>query len=147
MPLLAAGSETLANDGLSRQKMFAVIYNLQQNNEFEYFTAIRVTPSVSDSVWNAVMEIKYAGLNTDDISEDSFVCPEKGRDIKRIIREYDLMLENEGLTDYPGLIQRILKADSKEDALLLVPNSIKLRYLEKLISENSVRYEYSMMNR
>ncbi|NLX77909.1 MAG: PD-(D/E)XK nuclease family protein [Clostridiaceae bacterium] len=145
MPLLAAGSETLANDGLSRQKMFAVIYNLQQNNEFEYFTAIRVTPSVSDSVWNAVMEIKYAGLNTDDISEDSFVCPEKGRDIKRIIREYDLMLENEGLTDYPGLIQRILKADSKEDALLLVPNSIKLRYLEKkLISEkfSSVRILY-----
>lgn len=135
-PLLSDGNEILADDNISRQKMFRVIYNMQHYKEFEYFTDMQATPSISNSVWNAVMEIKYAGLSCENLSEASFISQEKGRDIKKIIKKYDLMLKTEGFIDYPGLIQKILQCSKKEDVLLLVPNSIKLRFLEKkLISE------------
>lgn len=138
MPLLGGNNEILADDNLSRQLMFSVIYSMRQNNKFEYFTDIQATPSLSDIIWNAVMEIRYAGLSSEELSETSFVCPGKGRDIMKIINEYDLMLKNQGLTDYPGLIQKILRCSGtrEEDALLIVPNSIKLRLIEKkLINE------------
>lgn len=131
MPLLSAYGKTLADDGISRNIMFCVIYSMRQNNEFEYFTDILSTPSISNSIWNAVMEIKYAGIYYDSLDESSFVNVRKGRDIKKIIEAYDTELKKQGMADYPELINIILQNGRKEDALLLVPNNIKLRLLEK----------------
>jgi len=131
IPLLSADNMTLADDNISRRIMFFIIYSMRQNNEFEYFTDILSTPSISNSIWNAVMEIKYACISCDNLDESSFVSAEKGRDIKKIIAAYDTELKNQGMADYPGLINIILQNGRKEDALLLVPNNIKLRLLEK----------------
>jgi len=131
MPLLNAYSMTLADDSMSRHMMFCVIYSMRQNNEFEYFADILSTPSISNSIWNAVMEIKYACINSDNIDESSFVTAEKGRDIKKIIAAYDLELKKRGMTDYPGLTNIIIQNGRKEDTLLLVPGNIKLHLLEK----------------
>jgi len=131
MPLLGDLGMTLADDGISRHIMFCVIYNMLRNNEFEYFTDILLTPSISNSIWNAVMEIKYAGIDYDNLDESSFVNARKGRDIKKIIAVYDTELKKQGIADYPGLINIILQNGRKEDTLLLVPNNIKLRLLEK----------------
>ncbi|HAA25568.1 MAG TPA: PD-(D/E)XK nuclease family protein [Ruminiclostridium sp.] len=146
MPLLSAGSMTLADDNISRHIMFCVIYNMRRNNEFEYFTDILSTPSISNSIWNAVMEIKYACINCDSLDEYSFVNPGKGRDIKKIIAAYDLELKKQGMADYPELISIILQNSRKEDVLFLVPNNIKLRLLEKkLIADkfSSIQILYS----
>jgi len=131
MPLLNADNTTLADDNISRYIMFCIIYSMRQNNEFEYFTDILSTPSISNSIWNAVMEIKYACINCDNLDESSFVSAEKGRDIKKIIAAYDLELKKQGMADYPKLFDIILQNSCKEDMLLLIPNNIKLRLLEK----------------
>lgn len=131
MPLLADNNLTFADDNITRQLMFEIIYNMRQNNKFEYFTDMQATPSISDSIWKAVMELKFAGLYCDSLDENSFVCTEKGRDIKKIIYEYDCLLKKQGLTDLPGLIQEVIANSKKEDVLLIVPNSLKLRLLEK----------------
>jgi hypothetical protein len=72
MPLLNADNTTLADDNISRYIMFCIIYSMRQNNEFEYFTDILSTPSISNSIWNAVMEIKYACINCDNLDFPSF---------------------------------------------------------------------------
>ena len=236
MPFLSANTVDFADDSISRQIMFGIIYNMQKNSEFEYFTDIQATPSISNSIWNAIMEIKCAGLSQCDIenscfaggknndsvdnvcfaggkNDDSvdnvcfaggkndgfvdnicfagdeknrsinnsyFVCGEKGRDINKIILAYDSELQHQGLVDYPGILQMVLQNDSivskihssereldiqatckpprsslgsdykgdelkescnhgisylnsssKEDGLILIPNSMHLRLLEK----------------
>lgn len=132
MPLLSGRNEILIDDTVSRREMFSVIYKMKRNNEFEYFTDIQPTPSVADIIWNAVMEIKYAGLDPDSLDETLFVSPEKARDIKNIIKNYDLLLKAEKMTDYPGLIQMLLESGvSSREVLLLVPNSLKLRFIER----------------
>lgn len=146
MPLLGKNNETLIDDSMSRRIMFSIIYRMRQNSEFEYFAGIQATPSVSDIIWNAVMEIKYAGISCECLNETNFVCPEKGRDIKRIIENYESELRNKKLTDYPGLIRKILDCnEDRDDTLIIIPNFIKLRLLEKKLIESkfaSVRVIY-----
>lgn len=131
MPLLSSKGYIFADDSISRQILFAIIYNMHKNGEFEYFTNIQATPSISNSIWNAIMEIKYADIVQSDFSNSSFVSVEKGSDISKIIVAYDLELQNQGLVDYPGILKMALDSDFKQDGLLLIPNSINLRFLEK----------------
>lgn len=131
MPLLSANNINFADDNISSRIMFGIIYNMQKNNEFEYFDSVQITPSISNSIWNAVMEIKHACLNYDNLNGSCFVSEKKGRDIKKITAAYDFELKKQGLVDYPALLQMALENRYKEDVLLLVPNSLKLRLLEK----------------
>ena len=71
MPLLSSKGYIFADDSISRQILFAIIYNMHKNGEFEYFTNIQATPSISNSIWNAIMEIKYADIVQSDFNNSS----------------------------------------------------------------------------
>ncbi len=123
---------TPINDNLSRQILFNVIYKTQKNSGFEYFTGIEITPSVTGSVWNAVMELKYAQIQSFDIKEDQFVCFAKGRDMKRIMTEYASVLRDNAYVDSPDIVKIAAEIEGNQEGLLLVQDNLKLSSLEKM---------------
>lgn len=130
-PLMHQGGLTPIDNDISRHILFGILYEMQQNNRLEYFGDIDVTPSVGASLWNAVMELRYAAIGPEQLDENHFVSPSKGRDIKSIMTRYACELERQRLLDLPGMLELALRGQLRRDVTVLLPNNLKVRYLEK----------------
>ncbi len=130
-PFLHSNDLTLIHDSISQQVLFGLLFKLHQNGEFEYFKDITVTPSLSNSIWQAVMELKYAGVKPDDPIQSSFVCASKGRDMGRILSEYDTSLKQQRFIDSADLLDLAIQCKATLNAVVYILDDLKLCDLEK----------------
>lgn len=130
-PFLHLNNLTLIHDGLSQQVLFALLFRMHQKGDFEYFKDITVTPSLSKSIWQAVMELKYAGVKPDDPIQSSFVNASKGRDMGRILSEYATSLKQQRFIDSADLLDLALQSKATLNATVYILDDLKLCELEK----------------
>ena len=99
----------------------------------------RITPSVrlAESVYRAIDALRRAGLGAGDLNADYFEVPEKGRELREILRDYLAALDRRRWIDRAGVlhmaIERLRTDSDALDAgvLVLIPESIDVTGLER----------------
>ncbi|MBM7094527.1 PD-(D/E)XK nuclease family protein [Bacillus sp. H-16] len=109
--LLRDGKKELPQEA-GRQLVYKIMKELQAANEFEYFSSIKLTPSLSESVYRAILDIKRSLEDVTSLNTSSFQKVEKGEDILKIIERYEQSRIKEGYVDRADLIKEAL-SDSK----------------------------------
>ena len=99
----------------------------------------RITPSVrlAETVYRAVEAMRRAGLGAGDLRGDCFEVPEKGRELKEIMREYLAALDRRNWIDRAGMLHMAIERLRRDSAaidknvLVLVPEGIDVTGLER----------------
>ena len=99
----------------------------------------RIAPSVrlAETVYRAIDAMRRAGLGAGDLNADCFEVPEKGRELKEILREYLAALDRRRWIDRAGVLHMAIErlrsdpAALDEGVLVLIPESIDVTGLER----------------
>ncbi|MHC4969037.1 MAG: PD-(D/E)XK nuclease family protein [Planctomycetota bacterium] len=106
-----------------------------------YLADVRPTPRLMALVERAVLDLRLAGLQATDLSEERFEHPRKGTDLRSLVAEYEVALSRGGVIDVADVLRaatgRLREgADSApEGALLLLPADLYLTRLESELIE------------
>jgi hypothetical protein len=124
---LSAGQAAIAFENVYRR--------LDESGALAYFSKRGVADGLIDAIASAMQELRSCGITGESIDADSFVSPEKGRDIRQLLCAYERCLQENGYVDPPGLlaIASGLPDDTGADtgaAYYLLPPFLRLSPLE-----------------
>jgi RecB family exonuclease len=124
---LAAQQITLISDHQSAVVVEGILLNLSDQGSLIYFCRQQITQGLAESLSLALMEMRMCGVKSDALIDDYFICPEKGQDIKLLLREYEDYLQEHHYLDHPGVITLALALvpdyqAEKGDSIYLVPS-------------------------
>jgi ATP-dependent helicase/nuclease subunit B len=103
----------------------------------------RLTPSVrlAETVFKAIQALRLAGLDSQDLSLESFEVDIKGQELQEILKQYVIELARQNRIDRAGVMRLALErlqSDARalpEDVLVLVPEDVDVAGLEKQLLE------------
>ena len=98
----------------------------------------RIAPSVrlSEAVFRAIDAIRLAGLSPDDLRDDQFEVPDKGRELREILAAFVAELTRRKWVDRAGVLERAIKRIKSDanalaaDVIVLIPESTEASGLE-----------------
>jgi RecB family exonuclease len=99
----------------------------------------RITPSVrlAETVYRAIDAMRRAGLGAGDMNAECFEVPEKGRELKEILRDYLAALDRRRWIDRAGVLRIAIErlrtdpAALEKGVVVLIPESIDVTGLER----------------
>ena len=94
------GEKEIISAKISRQVIFTILQRLQEEGELKYFHRLKPTITLSSMIYNAIYELKMAGIDIDNIK---LVSSAKEKDIARIYHEYYKFLEENNWLDEPSI--------------------------------------------
>lgn len=110
-----------------------ILKSLSQNNQLSYFNELKITPGVSRVIYDAILDMKLAGLSPAQVQVDGFINQLKGEDLKEIYQKYQEQLEQRKLVDRVDLINIATDrlASSTHRELFIIPDWLELKPVEK----------------
>ncbi len=136
---LAGHNITLLNSTLATTIVEEVIRKLYRKKALCYFNKKEVYAGLVKALANTVFELRLYGVTSEKLNAADFVDPQKGRDMKNILREYENYLAEHGYIDYPGLITLAAEiaqtATPTDDKIYILPSFIKLSTVEGQLLE------------
>jgi len=93
--LPTSGGEMLVERVLAAQRKLGL----------EYLGQLEPSAGLSRAVYQAIQSVQLAGLTADDLAAGCFEVAEKGRDLRRILRDYQSQLAAGKWIDYPGVLE------------------------------------------
>lgn len=70
-----------------------------------YITGSMLKPGIVSKVYRAILEMRFAGIRTDDIKAEQFTNINKGHYLQRLLVRYEAYLQEHRLTDEAGLAE------------------------------------------
>ncbi len=113
------------------------ILNRLKQQSPAYVTKLTITPSLSQTVYSSINDLRLAGLTADTLDRQTFHPSEKGAEIALIFEEYLKDLHAMGLVDYAEAIDIALRrlgvspSPLSADVLVLVPDDLDLTGKER----------------
>jgi len=90
---------------ISREEQFWLVLRLMREISADpeaYVPADLLGPGVVRAFAGALNDLRHAGLTAEDVREEAFTDPRKGRYVKRLLADYERALETGGLIDGAG---------------------------------------------
>lgn len=110
-----------------------IVKDLSQEGQLRYFDELKITPGVSRAIYDAILDMKMAGLSPNQVRVDAFINPLKGEDLQTIYLQYQQMLEQRKMVDRVDLTKiatRIWQGRSP-CGLFILPVWLDLKPVEK----------------
>ncbi|MFC2157562.1 hypothetical protein ACFLT9_06975, partial [Acidobacteriota bacterium] len=81
--------------GVSRILINRIFRDLKAKEELAYFNLLEAQSGIINAIQSSVQELRLAGISSDGLDPAQFINPQKGQDVKLILRRYEEEL-NEG---------------------------------------------------
>jgi len=112
-----------------------IFTQLDQDNQLAYFTRLKTSPGILHAVVQALGNLRKAGHDAGTLQPDYFENKDKGRDIRLILKQYELELAKKNIIDAAGLFilaQKIAaKKKDKKNFKLLILSDLVLSEVER----------------
>ncbi len=95
-----------------------------------YTTGLAPSPGLTKTLTHAIRDLRLAGLKSGSLKVGAFEVARKGKEIKRLLEEYEKALEAERLADYAVLLRLARErlegnpGEIAEETLVLVPEDV-----------------------
>jgi hypothetical protein len=109
-----------------------VYRRLEESGALLYFSREGTSDGLVSAIAAAILELRFCGITGAGINLNSFVSPDKGRDIKELLCAYECYLQERSYIDPPGLLSIAAEQPADhEDTLYLIPPFLHLNPLER----------------
>ncbi|MFZ5651226.1 MAG: hypothetical protein ACOY4I_10275 [Bacillota bacterium] len=105
---LAENNISLLPGFLSSVVVETVFKDFEKRKMIRYFAGRGSSPGLIRAIASSIYELRTFGITGDELSQDNFVSPDKGEDLKMLLKAYERYLDENKLTDFPGLIRLAL---------------------------------------
>ena len=131
---LRISKRSLIPTTVANELLIGILKRLAANGLLAYFGSLEITPGVSKVIYQAILELKLATLNAEELSPSKFIKVEKGKDIITIWLEYEKELRSRKYLDQADIFR--LAADlsfpvSPRTCTYIVPALLQLSSLER----------------
>ncbi|MFZ5650708.1 MAG: PD-(D/E)XK nuclease family protein [Bacillota bacterium] len=135
---LAENNISLLPGFLSSVVVETVFKDFEERKMIRYFARQGSSPGLIRAIASSIYELRTFGITGDDLSPDSFVSPDKGEDLKMLLKAYERYLDENKYMDFPGLIRLALnmlepgktRNGNEPDKIYILPSFLKLSPLE-----------------
>jgi len=86
----------------------SIFSDLAREGELSYFKKNIINTGIIEAITGMITELKMSGITPEDLEPEHFIDPDKGQDLKLIYRQYEDILIQKGLADYPRTINMAL---------------------------------------
>ncbi|PSL50608.1 ATP-dependent helicase/DNAse subunit B [Salsuginibacillus halophilus] len=100
-------SKRMDRNGIHRRLYQALKASKQELN---YFTNITISPNFIDQMMTTLLDIKRAGLNASKMSEETFVHPDKARDLAKLERVYETIKHSLEAFDEADILKKAVSS-------------------------------------
>jgi len=134
----------LVSDSVGAHLLDQIVKQLSAQGKLSYFGTLGVTPGLSSALFQAVKELRLAGLTAADLDPSNFICAEKGHDVRLILQEYLSTLSRLDYLDEAELYSLGTKLPAQSQQLFLIPASLTVKPVQRKFLEAlcSNRFEY-----
>ncbi|TMW73485.1 PD-(D/E)XK nuclease family protein [Alteribacter natronophilus] len=94
-----------------RQFIYTCMKTLKSQDAFRYFSQVKLSPSLSEGVYRALLDIRLAGRRHSDLNGEIFINEDKGADVALLFRSYETYLEENNLYDRADLYLGAIEAE------------------------------------
>lgn len=139
-PYLHKNNLSLLSDTLAKHYLMGLLEQLKQNQELSYFDQIEISTGFTSSMYQSLQELKYAGSEPSDLSDDFFQNASKAVDMRRIFSGYEQILIDQKHIDHPNLLQLAITQSSlmpSKQVFIMLQNpelhSLEKSFMQQLI--------------
>ncbi|MFC0212431.1 PD-(D/E)XK nuclease family protein [Paenibacillus chartarius] len=133
---------------ISEQRSFWMIHHFMEQMAAApdaYISMDQVKPGIVMHVHQSIMDLRHAGVRSEELRDDHFLSREKGSYVRNLLSAYERWLERRNWTDFPGLMPYITAA-LPENVELLMPDPMLLspvsaRMVERLSNGRITRIQ------
>jgi ATP-dependent helicase/DNAse subunit B len=93
---------------LAHHYLIEVLKKLKNNKVLKYFDGLSVTPELAAAIYQMFAEIRLAGWDASSLNTNAFAHQDKGKDLKRILEEYEALKKENGFFDMADLYQKAI---------------------------------------
>ncbi|MGO4886882.1 PD-(D/E)XK nuclease family protein [Anaerobacillus sp. MEB173] len=118
---------------IGKQMIFTQVKELKRKNKLHYFNTIQLTPSFSNTLYRAILDLKQTGVTMETFPFDAFLKKEKGEDLRQIFSMYENERVQNGFVDSADLFRiakETIPQHQSNKIYILFPHET-YHYLEK----------------
>ncbi len=126
----------MISDGQTLLFIDEVLDELDTRKELKYFSELKNNAGLAAILKNSLMELRIAGLSSENINPDDFVDKQKGREIKLLLEGYEKRLQSHNLLDTASLyvkamdkLDRSTLPGQENETLYIIPEQLELGFL------------------
>ncbi|MBN1697124.1 MAG: PD-(D/E)XK nuclease family protein [Spirochaetales bacterium] len=128
-----ASKELVCISGLRKELLVGAVFEGLRKQKSGYLNRLSSGKGLLKRLCLSIEELRLAGLESGDINPDFFEVPEKGKEIIRLLRDYEKALASRRLADYTDVLKlamhHVMEMDTKaEDGPLLVVPEAAIRF-------------------
>ena len=129
---LRISKRSLIPTTVANELLIGILKRLAVNGSLAYFGSLEITLGVSRVIYQAILELKLATLNAEELSPSKFITVDKGKDITTIWLEYEKELRSRKYLDQADLFRlAVCLSFPTSPRTYLVPTILQLSSLER----------------
>jgi ATP-dependent helicase/DNAse subunit B len=133
-PLL--NQREIVSDTVAVHLVAGILQQLSAHGKLSYFGALGITPGLSGAMYNAIKELRLAGLTAADLQASTFIRADKGRDVITILEEYLITLNKLGYIDEAELYLLARKQTTVDTATVyIIPENLDVKPVQRTFLE------------
>ncbi len=114
-----------------------LLQDMDDNTQLRYFRALHRNEQadLTRVLYDSLQALRKAGVRADELMEDRFIDPEKGREVKQLLAGFEQRLQASGFSDETDSLSKAIATLSLgaksfyQGALFLVPEQLELEQL------------------
>lgn len=134
-PALDREGFELLDDSESFYLVHEVIAETKARGRLEYFADLEGLQGPAGILQGPLLELRWSGVNSSRVNPDSFVDPQKGREVRDLLQGYGDRLEAKKLADQTGVFEKAIAVLEQDDPaagagiIYLIPEQLEFDYL------------------
>ncbi len=118
----------LLSDALGTHFMYSLLLELKP--DLRYFHEVEITPTLSQSMYQTVKQLRLAGYKSSTLSREQFVSLRKGEDMILILEAYEQLLHKNKRIDESDLFQNALGKYHSRNQIFILQSNLRLAYVQ-----------------
>ena len=125
----------MISDGQALLLVSEILEEMNNSGRLKYFSKLEGADCLVNLLKGTVVELRMAGISSEDIDPGNFVDKEKGRELRTVLKGYEKRLQEEKLLDSAALYTQVLEslrqggAVKRKEVLYLLPQEQELDFL------------------